>query len=128
MPNEERTRILQMVADAAITPAEAGDLLAALDGAQRPPTQATYAATVSRASAKNLTIQIIDGSKTNVNIRIPLALARAAGRFIPRQAQAYLNTHEINLEQLMESLQTNDGENTLLEVLDGDAHIRIAVE
>jgi hypothetical protein len=126
MPDEERDRILQMVAQGTITPAEASDLLAAIGG---PPRQLTSRAPRNGvAVARNLTIQIVDGATTNVNIRIPLALARAAGKFIPRQAQSYLNGHQIDLEAIMESLQGNDGENTLLEVVDGDTNIRIAVE
>jgi hypothetical protein len=126
MPNEERDRILRMVAEGTITPAEASDLLSAIAGPPRPPARPAPISGI--AVPRNLTIQIVDGDDTSVNIRIPLALARAAGKFIPRQAQSYLNAHEINLEAIMESLQANDGENTLLEVVDGETNIRIAVE
>src|SRR5450755_1691411 len=122
MSNEERDRILRMVAEGTVTPAEASDLLSALGGPPRPP--APPAPRYGVAVARNLTIQIVDGAETSVNIRIPLALARAAGKFIPRQAQSFLNSHEINLEAIMESLQGNEGENTLLEVVDGETNIR----
>ncbi len=127
MPDEEQARILRMVADGTITPAEAGDLLSALDHQRRAP--APPVATVVRpASKRHLTIQIIDGDDDKVNVRIPLALARAAGRFIPRQAQAYLEEREISIEAILEGLQAEDGENTLLEIHEGDSFVRIAVE
>ena len=55
---------------------------------------------------------------------------RAAGRFLPRQAQAYLNEHEINLEGLVEGITSTDDTGTLLEISDGggDDQVRIAIE
>ena len=73
-------------------------------------------------------IQIVEGGLQKVNLRIPLALAQVAGRFIPRQAQMYLNSHEINMPHLLESLVNADDDGTLLEVNDGEDKVLIKVE
>lgn len=133
---EERGRILRMVSEGKLTPSEAEELLAALT-----PDPALGMAVQPRPSLPplppmppvpparrhSLVIQVYEGEKSKVNLRIPLGLARAAGRFIPRQAQQRLDEFDINLEQLLQSL--HDGESgTLLEVIDGKDHIHIAVE
>ncbi len=132
MANEERARILQMVAAGQITPAEAEDLLSALDPTPTPrppvPPLPPLPLQTRPNTARSLTIQVIEGEQSKVNVRIPLSLARAAARFIPRQAHAYLNQHEINLDDLLESLHNSEEEHTLLEVHDGNAHVRIAIE
>ncbi len=131
MGDDEQARILRMVAEGTITPAEAGDLLAALEHQRKsspPPAPPALATAARSATKRHLSIEIIEGDKTKVNVRIPLALARAAGRFIPRQAQTYLEEREISIEAILEGLQVEDGENTLLEVHDGDSFVRIAVE
>ena len=132
--NEERARILRMVSEGQLTPTEAEELLAALD---TPP--AREASTVAVAppprpmpptppSSRTLVINISDGDKSKVNVRIPLGLARAASRFIPRQAHQHLAEHDIDLEQLLDSLGSVGGNGTLMEVRDGDDTVLIAVE
>jgi hypothetical protein len=132
MYEEERARILEMVAAGTISPAQASDLLAALEppsaavAAQRPP---TVLAAPKQSQRRYLVIEIIaNGGETHVNLRIPLGLARAISRFIPRQAQKHLNEYEINLEDLLEGVGAAEETGTLLEVVDGDDHVRIAVE
>lgn len=141
--NEERARILRMVSEGSISPAEAEDLLSAIEPEPRgdadntPPTArgvrtvtmpAAPRSPASPASRRNLVIQVTEEGKSRVNVRVPLSLAQAASRFIPRQAHVYLNEREINLEQMIHDLSTADGENTLVEVTDADSYVRIAVE
>ncbi|HEY8287091.1 MAG TPA: hypothetical protein VIJ28_22095 [Chloroflexota bacterium] len=133
MANEEQTRILQMVANGQISPAEAGDLLSALEPpTPRPsPIQAFPPASTlgPRArSSRSLIIQVMDGERSKVNVRIPLGLARAAERFLPRQAQQYLREQGIELGEMLGSVQGNEEPTSLLEVDDDDTHVRIAIE
>jgi hypothetical protein len=72
-------------------------------------------------------IQIKEGGENKVNIRIPLGLARAAKKFIPRQAQNYLSSYEIDLQEFLDGANDMEG-GTLLEVKDGDNRVLIAVE
>ena len=83
----------------------------------------------SRAmSRRSLVIQIADGGETKVNVRIPLSLARAARKFIPRSAQASLENYDIKLDDLLSSLDGFEEGGTLVEIRDGEDKVRIAVE
>ena len=145
MSNEERARILRMVAEGKVTPAEAEDLLAALDaasdaGARSTGSSATFgpgsmpAPPVPpgppgiRKQPRSMVIQVKEGGDSKVNVRIPLSLARAAGRFIPRRAQQQLTAYNIDLEELLSGLSDAEGDGTLVEVKDGKDEVRIAVE
>jgi hypothetical protein len=130
MSADERTRILQLVAAGTISPAEGSDLLAAVES----PTLRSTAAVVQPAvsltprSRRYLVVRIMEHGEPKVNLRIPLSLARIASRFIPRQAHMYLNSHEIDIPQLLESLGTAEDDGTLLEVNDGADRVLIAIE
>ncbi|HZS86323.1 MAG TPA: hypothetical protein VFE42_02395 [Chloroflexota bacterium] len=139
--SEERGRILRMVAAGEISPAEAEDLLSALEpprqsenrpfgapGNPPPPPPPPQAPMMRRNEGRSLIIQVTEGNEDKVNVRIPLGLARAASKFIPRRAKEYLEEYDMNIDQLVESLTGAEGSNTLVEVQDGDDHVRIAVE
>ena len=145
MSNEERARILRMVAEGKVTPAEAEDLLAALDAAPDAGARSTgLSATFGpgsmpappvppgppgiRKQPRSMVIQVKEGGDSKVNVRIPLSLARAAGRFIPRRAQQHLAAYNIDLEELLSGLGDAGGDGTLVEVKDGKDEVRIAVE
>jgi hypothetical protein len=118
-----------MVADGKVTAEEAAGLLEALEPAARPePRPSSFEQPVGPTSRRTLVIQVTEGGHNRVNVRIPLGLARAAGRFIPRQAQDYLDQYEIDLKQLLADLGTNFPEGPLVEVQDEEDHVRIAVE
>jgi hypothetical protein len=138
MGDDERRRILQMVSEGKVSPEEAADLLDAVeDASQRTtrmsamPTETNFNMRPPRPgrpmSARALTIVIKEGGDNKVNIRIPLALARVAGKFIPRQAQNYLQNYEIDLQQFLEDAGEIEG-GTILEVKDGENRVLIAVE
>jgi hypothetical protein len=142
--NEERARILRMVAEGNVTPAEAEDLLAALDAAPDAGARLTGpSATFGPRSMpvppvpgppgigrrrRSLVIQVKEGGDAKVNVRVPLSLARAAGKFIPRHAQQHLAAYNIDLEELLGGLSDAEGDGTLVEVKDGKDEVRIAVE
>ena len=145
MSNEERARILRMVAEGKVTPAEAEDLLGALDAAPSAEARsagpsATYgpgsmpALPVPpgppgiRKQRRSLVIQVKEGGDSKVNVRIPLSLARVAGKFIPRHAQQRLAAYNIDLEDLLSGLGDAEGDGTLVEVKDGKDEVRIAVD
>jgi hypothetical protein len=72
-------------------------------------------------------IQISEGNNNNVNLRIPFGLFRAAGKYIPRKAQASLREYGIDLEELLGDLSGSES-GVLLQVNDGEDHVLIAVE
>ncbi len=126
--NEERERILRMVSEKRLTPSEAEELLVALDAPPQQVARPAAGALAPRPAPRTLLIHVADGGESKVNLRIPLGLARAAGGFIPRQAQQHLASHDINLERLLDGLGPAGGVGTLLEVRDGAGIVRIAVE
>lgn len=135
--NEEQRRILQMVADGRLTSEEAAELLDALqaevprrdDEGPVAPRHIGPRGPGSSAGgpARTLMIQISEGDNTNVNLRIPFGLFRAAGKYIPRKAQSSLREYGIDLEELLGDLSGSES-GVLLQVNDGDDHVLIAVE
>ncbi|MGH2409900.1 MAG: SHOCT-like domain-containing protein [Chloroflexota bacterium] len=133
MATEEQTRILQMVANGQVSPVEASDLLSALEPPTPRPTPVPVFPPASTLgprgrTSRSLIIQVMDGERSKVNVRIPLGLARAAERFLPRQAQQYLREQGIELGEMLDSVQGNEEPTSLLEVDDDDTHVRIAIE
>ncbi len=149
MEDEERARILHMVADGKLSPEEAAELLEALQP-EPEPVGAGYAGRADAGYARSddslereirvhgregrrsrppkaVVIQIKEGGENKVNIRIPLGLARAAGKFIPRQAQQYLSAYEIDLQEFLAGASDMEG-GTLLEIKEGENRVLIAVE
>lgn len=136
MNNEERARILRMVSEGTVSPAEAEDLLAALETTQRaesrptppvPPVAPLAPALTRTSRRRSLVIQVKEQGQSTVNVRVPLTLARAARKFIPQSAQAYLNEHEISLDDIIAGVGADD-DGTMIEVVDGENRVRIAVE
>jgi hypothetical protein len=147
MNDDERARVLRMVAEGKLSPEEAAGLLDALEpetrgagyssppgtpgegepGVRRIASPRPVGAPGRGRSPRAVVIQIKEGGDNKVNVRIPLGLARAAGKFIPRQAQTYLANYEIDLQEFLEGAGDMEG-GTLLEVKDGENRVLIAVE
>jgi hypothetical protein len=139
MSDEERARILRMVSEGKLSPEEAADLLEALQpetrsGSEMPSWNvvgnegsARFHAGHVRRRPRVLVIHVKEGGEQKVNIRVPFGLTKAAGKFIPRQAQQYLGKYDINLQDFLDDLVEADG-GTLLEVRDGENKVLIAVE
>lgn len=130
--NDDRARVLRMVAEGKVTAEEGATLLDALEPPRteslRPAAPAEPAAPQRPGTGRLLVIRIEDAGESKVHLRIPLGLAKAASRFVPREAQSRLAEHDINLEQLLEDLATVSTEGPLLHIEDGDDRVQIAVE
>lgn len=130
MSSEERARILRMVAEGKLSIEQAAGLLDALE----PPARTEYPRPIQPEAprppsmpSRALVIQVSDDDESRVNLRIPLGLARAAGKFMPRSAQQILKEHGIDIDHFLDDLgPVQDG--TLLEVRDSDTRVFIAVE
>lgn len=136
MSSEEQARVLRMVSEGKLTAEEAADLLDALEPAPRPEYRPTSLANGPDlpirprrpvSPNRSLVILIEEGGKSKVDLRIPLALARAAGRFIPRSARARLEEFEIDLSEMLGGIGTAE-EGSLLHVEDGESRVQIRVE
>lgn len=64
-----------------------------------------------------------------VDISIPFSLAKTALKFMPKNAKDSLNEQEINLEELLNSVEGDLKEaQTLVNINDGDTKVVIKVE
>ena len=140
--DDERKRILRLVAEGQVSPEEAADLLEALQPDQRssgppqtdPPRsphevfgELMREASRPKKRSRNVVIQIREGGENRVNLRIPINLTKAAGKFLPRQAQQYLGKYDINLQEFLDGIGEADS-GAVLEVKDGENKVLIAVE
>lgn len=132
MSTEVRARILQMVAEGKLSAEEAARLLEAsepeLAPARLQPPQPPAPPNPTTISKRSLVIQVTEGGEQKVHVRIPFGLARAAGRFIPRQAQRHLEEYDINLQQLMEDLGDSLVAGPLIQIRDVEDEVLIMVE
>ena len=82
-------KILRLVADGALTPAEADEILSATadPGSEPLPPQTPSSDDTRNSSAKSggrhLRIEVIEGGKRVVNLRVPMNIAGWASAFLP---------------------------------------------
>ena len=104
--NQERKKVLEMLASGKITAEEADQLLEKLSGAQaEEPAQSPGNGNVLarlKERLKFLCVKVEDG-EDEVNIRVPLALIRSGlgiAALMPASASAKLNASGIDLSEL----------------------------
>jgi hypothetical protein len=128
---DERLRIMELIRDGKITPAEGLELLEALGLQDAPPTASEAGPEMEdeesdegapRKKARWLHIKVHDAEDNkHVNIKIPISLAKFAGKFIPREAREEMAAQgvDFDLEGLMDILEKG-GEQELVDVEEGD--------
>lgn len=153
MNNEERRMILEMLKDGAITVDEAERLMAAIPESEEPACSETslmVAGPAADASAhllqpKRITVLVMEGGKTKVNVRVPFSLVRAGlkiGKSVGAMSLKF--TKDESSAQAMEILQNLDIDELLGSISDGDItlpytlvdvedpekgeHVRVALE
>ena len=77
---------------------------------------------------RSFVMQIVEHGQSKVNIRVPLGLAGAAMRVLPRKAQKYLVAYDIDVDQVLEHVGNIAGNGNLVHIEDGDNLVRIAIE
>lgn len=157
MGSEERDMILQMLAEGKVSTAEAADLLDALDtkdagqsnvetSAEDPYYDTRHwerdARRYERDSRRHerdmrrghgladrgLEIHVQDGDETRTHVHIPLGLAAAAGKFLPKKAQEYFEKYGIDLTDLIDSISNDlSRRGEIVNVQDGQTRVHIAV-
>ena len=153
MSSEERDMILQMLSEGTVTPREAADLLDALgptgepspsrteDGIRWRANDSGHSASVSPweesgpqprrtpppFSGRSLLIHVTDGDETKTRVNVPLGMALTAGKFIPRRAQEYFDRYGIDLSSILDGIAHGDQGGELVNVSDGNTHVKIVV-
>jgi hypothetical protein len=107
MPDaDERRRVLDMLAEGRISADDAAKLLKALGddlGAPPPPPKPPRTGT-ARTFRINVDAFDDDGDTARIRVNVPMGLARFASRFLPPEARTELESHGIDLQELLESL------------------------
>jgi hypothetical protein len=147
--SEERDMILQMVAEGKVSTAEAADLLDALDTKEEPDDSGISEELIYRdlrqeqrderrrqrdarrgrgLADRGLIIHVQDGEETRTHVQIPLAMAAAAGKFVPKKAREYFEQYEIDLTDIIDSVSNDLGRRgEIVNVQDGDTRILISI-
>jgi hypothetical protein len=127
MPEDPVARILGLVADGRLTPAEAARLLDALDGSGGGDRGASGATAPSTGApgrgdvpASSLRIQVLDTGRPVVNLRVPLSLGRAALERVPGLSDA-------TSERIREAIEAGIT-GPILDIDDAGDGVRISIE
>lgn len=125
MPDDALESVLRLVADGRLTAAEAAPILDALGVAPGPSDDASASAPGSAAPpaggpGKALRIEITEGGRKVVNLRVPLSLGRAALSRIPGLA-------ETTTDRIREALDAGMSGPIVTVDDDGDG-VRIVIE
>jgi len=128
MPDDALERVLNLVAEGRLSADEAGPILDALE--ERAGAGATQTAAAdqdvppdpasNRDPAKTLRVEVTDGGRTVVNLRIPLSLGRAALSQVPGISDA-------TSDRIREAI-TAGIKGPIVDVDDGDDGVRISLE
>ena len=119
---DERKKVLDMLAAGQINVDQASELLRALGdapvGAVPPPPPPMPART---GTARLLRISIDanddgDGDRAKIRVNVPLGLAKFAGRFLPAEARTELESQGIDLSELINALSTETPEGKLVDI------------
>lgn len=108
--NEDRRRILDMLAAGSISVDDAANLLKALGGGQPAAPAALPAPKRTGGGQARLLRILIDDSDLDspggakVRVNVPIALARFATRFLPKEASSELQEQGIDLEEILASM------------------------
>jgi hypothetical protein len=138
--NENRRKILEMLATGQISADEAERLIAALDKDQSAASPANGSEPRSKAKAKYIRVLVEDNGSSKVNIRVPMQLLRSGVKLaslIPDHARAHVNhalrEHGVpfdlgqikpeNLEEVIDQL-----DDLTVDVDDKDGKVRVFCE
>lgn len=122
MVDDAVQRVLRLVGEGHLSPEEAGPILDALaDRATQPPGAAEPAtAQAVDAPARALRIEVQEAGRTVVNLRVPLALGRAAINRVP-------GISELTSERIREAIAAGI-KGPIVEVEDEGGSVRISIE
>ena len=127
---EEKIKILKMLEDGKISSDEAGRLLEALNRPVVMERRSAEDVAAQNGKKKWLRIQVYDKvrGKSKVNIRVPWGLFRMVSHLIPESAKLQLNEKNIDLNQLLQQVETVEG-GKLIEVDEEDGErVEISLE
>ena len=120
MPDEALDRVLRLVAEGRLTADEAGPILDALDDRSRVSRDDPLVDRPEDGPGRVLRIEVSDAGRKVINLRVPLALGRAAISQIPGISEA-------TSERIREAIAAGI-KGSLVEVDDAGDGVRISIE
>ena len=129
MPDDAFERVLRLVAEGRLTADEAGPILDALEDRGTDGGSAGIGGTTQddipadandRDPAKTLRVEVTDGGRAVINLRIPLSLGRAALNQVPGISDA-------TSDRIREAIEAGI-KGPIINVDDGDDGVRISLE
>lgn len=117
MSNEERIRVLQMVAERRVTPEEADEVLGTLEPIAATPPNGPVAPQAAKPGQRTLRINVHRGRK-NITVRIPSGLPREGQQFLTRQVLPSLAAHGVGLDELLDVFEQFPVNTKLVEIHD----------
>jgi hypothetical protein len=140
---DERKKVLDMLASGQISVDQASDLLRALgEGAPPPGPRQPWASITPPAAPRTGTARLLrisidagDGGESDrakIRVNVPLGLAKFASRFLPAEARSELEAQGVDLTELITAITTETPEGRLVDIDvddDGDGkRAKIVVE
>lgn len=118
---DERKKVLDMLAAGQINVDQASELLRALGDAPSATSAAPPPPPARTGTARLLRISIDanddgDGERAKIRVNVPLGLAKFAGRFLPAEARTELEAQGIDLSELINALSTETPEGKLVDI------------
>jgi len=124
--SEEKKQILDLVREEKISVDEGLKLLEALDSSN----QEDRSAPVRQGDrhGRMLRIRVFDTEdNTRVNVNLPLALAKVAMKFIPKDVSKQLKDENIDLDELLSTI-TEASSGKIIDVDSEDAKVEVYIE
>ena len=102
---EDRMQVLRMLEEGRITSADAAKLLDALE-----PDRSADNAANAPGGGKRILIKVTDArtGKKKVNLKIPIALAKIAAKFIPAKSKRKLAEEGIDVDAVLSQVMTGN--------------------
>lgn len=128
--NEERKRILKMLAEGKISTNEAEDLLDALGKSDsRQSDQDSGPALLKIKNVKYIYVKVLSAREDNVDVRVPLGLIRAGMKLttlIPTQAMDHINSamREKGMSFDLNSIKPDDIEELIRNLADMEVNVK----
>jgi len=122
--SEERLRILKMLEEGKIETKEAEKLLKALGEEEL----SVKPQVIKKGNKKSLRIMVSEDDKEKVNIALPLGLAKGLLKFIPASVKDSLAEEDINLQELIDSVDNLAEVDELVRIEDGGDKVIIKIE
>lgn len=119
--SDERMRILKMVEEGKIDVDEANNLLETLQGKDEEKSK-------KMGKARFIKIMVEENGEEKVDISIPMVLARSFMKFVPKGTKDRLDDQNINLDEILNSMDSGMSNGTLVDIKDGTDHVIIKVE